>query len=1102
MISGQRIMNRFRFLLPALSLIAGQGLAASDAGFEQSVEPFLKQHCHTCHDAKKAKAGFRSDHLSADLAVPRMVDHWKEVFDRINAGEMPPEDERRPDPKLQTAVVEWINAKLREADLAAKNAGGQSPMRRLNRDEYANTVRDLLHLDENFVRPLIEDLPGDGKAEGFDRLGVGLFFDQTQMERALLVAEKIAAKAIVDGGPPRMEEIVWEAEKNADNPKTKVSYAELSGVKDKMVPAGPAALEKKGDGVIWSHGHELWRGKENTVWKGMSWLVPNLDSLVKSDGYYRVRVMGGADQGARGEPVRIRFEYLRNTPVSTDFEITITAPMKKPAVAEKMVFLRAGDDGMKHTLVPMWNPVYDLIKSNPVKDKHFASVNGTRSRIEKAIAEKKPEAEIAALREELAKHMAEAAKFDGPVEIYHPDRDPKSAPRLFVDWIKVDGPYPTEDLPKAQEEVTKIIVEAEQSPRNRSEGVTNGKNQGEPLGRVLKPDGIDLVQGWPTYEPETAEFGAVEQCKLDDLVTRDGYYRVRIFAKVDKRGGNEGRFLLEYAKGTPIQLRVERPVEPTGVTEHTVFLRAGEPGMKRVLRVLWTDTRKAIIAEPVRDKLVIRSKQLTKEIQTGIAAKQEVSVFQTELAKVKEDLASLKTPERIWNPALDRTQFPVLHFDKVEIEGPIESEWPPKSHQALFFAGDARSDEAYVREIFARFLPRAYRRPVSGEEVESLAAEVWEAVRSKRMTFTQAVRQGLARVLCSSGFWFLERDAPSAPAYALASRLSYFLWSTMPDDELLSLAASGKLVDNTVLGAQVDRMLKDPRISQLVRNFGGQWLGVREFGSDEPAKDYKDYDAALKEAGRGEAYAFFAEVLRQNLPVTTFIDSDFAVLNERLAKHYGIEGVSGPEFRRVPLKPEHHRGGVLGMAGLLTYLADGTRTLPMRRGTWVLANFFNDPPGNPPANAGEIQPNTAGQNLTVRERLQRHRDEETCASCHAKLDPYGLALENYDAIGAWRDRANGEGFKGKNVPVIDASGTFPDGRSFQTIEEYKALLLDQKDAFARCLAIKMLTYALCRPVGYTDHGTVDALVAGLKQNEYRIQALVKGIILSPSFQTK
>ena len=836
--------------LPALLLLAASAHAASDPAFDQQVAPFLKQHCFACHDAKKAKAGFRIDRLGADLAAPRMIDHWKEVLDRMNAGEMPPKKEPRPDIRQQTAVAGWINAKLREADLAAKNAGGQTPMRRLNRDEYANTIRDLLHFDEKFVRPLVEDLPGDGKAEGFDRLGIGLFFDQTQMERALLVAEKIAAKAIVE----------------------------------------------------------------------------------------------------------------------------------------------------------------------------------------------------------------------------------------------------TKDVKTA-----KVVLAAKDSPRNREDRKKGGD---EPQGRTLMPDGLHLVQGFPSNDKDLEKYGKVIDVDVSNLIKQDGYYRVRVSAKVDKRGGSEGTFMLAYAMKTQLQTRVEIAVDPRGVTEHTFFLRAGEPGMKRVLKLLWTDTRKAIIMDPQRDKFHIQRLGLMKDIQQRIAEKQDVSALKKKLAEVQAEEAALTTPERIWNPGFDHNKLPVLLLDRIEVEGPIESEWPPKSHKTLFFAGDGRADETYAREIFARFLPRAYRRPITAAEVDKIVAIVRDAMKARRMSFTDAMRLGLARVLSSPGFWFIERESKPAPAYALASRLSYFLWSTMPDDELFALATSGKLADKAVLSAQVDRLLKDPRSEQFVRNFGGQWLGVREFGSMEPAKDYKDYDAALKAAGRQEAYAFFSEVLRHDLPVTSFIDSDFAVINERLARHYGIEGVSGREFRRVSLKPEHHRGGVLGMAGLLTYLADGTRTLPMRRGTWVLANLFNDPPGNPPANAGEIQPNTGGANLTVRERLEKHRSDETCASCHVKLDPYGLALENYDAIGAWRERANGEGFKGKNAPVIDASGTFPNGKTFKTLDQYKALLLEQKDKLARCLATKMLTYALSRPVGYTDHETVDSLVAELRRRDYRMQTLVKGIVLSPAFQTK
>jgi hypothetical protein len=338
--------------------------------------------------------------------------------------------------------------------------------------------------------------------------------------------------------------------------------------------------------------------------------------------------------------------------------------------------------------------------------------------------------------------------------------------------------------------------------------------------------------------------------------------------------------------------------------------------------------------------------------------------------------------------------------------------------------------------------------------------------------------------------------------YELASRLSYFLWSTMPDDELSALAASGKLHEPGMLSAQVKRMLGDPKSQEFVQNFGGQWLAVRDYGSVQPAAEYTNYDKPLERATREEPYAFLGEVLGKNLPITSFLDSDFLVINERLAKHYGIDGVKGPEFRRVAIRPEHHRGGVLGMAGLMTYLADGTRTLPMHRANWILRELFNDPPNNPPPNAGEIQPNTSGKNLTVRQRIELHRHDEICASCHFKLDPYGLALENYDAVGAWREHFNGEGFRGSTGPLLDVSGTFPDGRKFTTLEEYKAGLMAQKDKFARAFSVKLLTYALGRAVGYTDREMIEGLVVALKKNDYRIQSLVEAIVMSEPFQTK
>ena len=443
------------------------------------------------------------------------------------------------------------------------------------------------------------------------------------------------------------------------------------------------------------------------------------------------------------------------------------------------------------------------------------------------------------------------------------------------------------------------------------------------------------------------------------------------------------------------------------------------------------------------------------------------------------------------------------------MEGPLPKEWPPASHVVLGLDDKTPADEAGLRMIFSRLLPRAYRRIVETEEVDRLVNIAAKAMSDEKLDFKAALGLGLQTMLVSPGFVFLQEPRASGESAArplndheLACRLSYFLWSSLPDDELFAIAAKGNLRDTATLRAQVTRMLADPKSRSFVENFAGQWLDVELFGSVEPAKEYKDYDAKLKSSEREEPLAFFQQVLIENLPVTNFLDSQFIVVNERLARHYGIDGVTGDAFQKVALRPEQHRGGVLGMAGLMTLLSDGTRTLPVRRGAWVLEKLLNDPPPPPPPNAGEIQPNTTGARLTVRERLAKHRSEPNCASCHVKLDSYGLALENYDAIGRWREQQNGEGISGPKAPKIDPSGALKSGREFSDLVGYKAALLAEKEKFIRAFSEKLLTYALGRPVGYVDNATLEQITTTAVKSDHRLQDLIQAVVSSEPFLTK
>jgi hypothetical protein len=325
----------------------------------------------------------------------------------------------------------------------------------------------------------------------------------------------------------------------------------------------------------------------------------------------------------------------------------------------------------------------------------------------------------------------------------------------------------------------------------------------------------------------------------------------------------------------------------------------------------------------------------------------------------------------------------------------------------------------------------------------------------------------------------------------------------MPDDALFELADAGKLRDPAVLAGQVDRMLADPKSAALVQGFGAQWLRTDEFRNFKPDEYiYKEYNDKLGAAMVGQTLAFFEHVLRNDLPVSTFLDSDFTLANATLAKFYGIPGVTGDAFSVVKLPPDSPRGGLLGQAGVMLRGSDGNRTKPVTRGVYVREVLFNDPPDPPPPNVGEIEPNVEGKKLTVRDRLLQHQKIEACASCHRGIDPYGLALENFNVIGAWRDRQDGEDFRGGDGPPIDATGKLPNGKSFADYKEFKLRLVEQKDRFRRALAEKMFTYAAGRAPEAADRGTIDRCTGAMTAGPDTLHTLIKTIVASEAFQTK
>jgi hypothetical protein len=885
--------------------VAGPLSAESQKAYDTKVRPFLQAHCFKCHDAKVTRAGFRIDTLGIDFLAGKTADHWKEIYDHIGAGEMPPRKEPRPDAKQATEVTDWIIQELRNAEERAKNSSGRIPTRRLNRTEYANTLASLFYLDDNYARGLEDDLPMDGKVGGFDRGGAGLFIDESQLATYLETADLVLDREVFGPRPKQVQAkyLVRDARRGKDGCLSVSTW--LSGHQNAGKPGAQRRIPLGASSVDWKKGGAEFLQK--TAEEGQedpegSLAVPDgywyryADPFSTSnfqDGWYRLKFRAGAFKGTGSsavDDVKISFRYAQNTAIEVTETVVIDAPLDKPRDFEMKVFLRAGSPQLQRSYRLTWNGMPGVVIRNPVL------------------------------------HQLE---------------------REWYDKFKFHN----------------------------------------------------LLQRLTAQKRPPAEIDEAKQ-KIEEF---HNYYHKSV-----------------------MELKVAR----------------------------------------------------------------------------------------VYNPKVDLQVIPRLWIESFEIEGPITT-WPTRGRTELFFAGEERKiDKQYLRDIFARFLPRAYRRPVEPKELDDLVAWVLKTQEANGLSGSEAVKEGVKAVLCSPDFLLIREPTGTSSKprkltdHELASRLSYFLWSTMPDAELFALAAANKLHEPKALHAQVRRMLADPKGTGLVRNFAGQWLKVHDFSSvPVDRRQYPAYDDELRKSSMREPYEFFKEVLRDDRSILNFVDSDFLVVDERLATHYGIAGVKGNAFRKVAIRPEHRRGGVLGMAGVLTFLSDGTRTLPVRRAAYVLDTLWNAPPPPPPPSAGELP--RVGRNLTVRQRLEQHRSSPICASCHARIDPFGMALENYDAIGTWRERQNGERLKGDlSSPALDVSGVLPGGRPFKSLQEFKQALLAEKERFVRGFVEKLLTYALGRPVGATDRETIAEIIkavepeAGTDEEKYRLQSLIQAIVSSQVFRMK
>ena len=441
---------------------------------------------------------------------------------------------------------------------------------------------------------------------------------------------------------------------------------------------------------------------------------------------------------------------------------------------------------------------------------------------------------------------------------------------------------------------------------------------------------------------------------------------------------------------------------------------------------------------------------------------------------------------------------------QVSIVGPFEPGEAGLTHSRRLIFGDLDPQKNTSRDdakkIIKRLAKRAFRRPVSDSDLET-PMRFFDAAMEED-GFESGIESALASLLVNPNFLFkIETDRETESAtfpisdVELASRLSFFLWSSIPDEELLNLAIENRLSEPAVLTEQVNRMLADERSDSLVENFASQWLYLRNLESITPnLRTFPDFDDNLRQAFRLETEHFFKDVMRSDRSVLDLVRSDHTFLNERLATHYDIPEVIGSEFRKVKLPNESRRGGILRHGSILMVTSYATRTSPTIRGNWILENIWGTPAPPPPPNVPNLKENTTLDVSSLRERLAKHRADPTCASCHDRMDPIGFSLENYDAVGRWRE------FEG--VLDIDSAGMFPDGSKIDSIDDLEDAIMKRPKMFVRTLTEKLMTFALGRSIEPFDGPAIRSIEQSAAKDDYRFSSIVKGIVLSAPFRLR
>jgi len=1143
------------FLFPLSSVNAAEN--APKARLPEKHRAFLKTHCFDCHDSETREGKVDLEELSLSITTIEQAEVWQKVLGALNAGEMPPKDSEQPGNTEKAEFLDDLAQTMVTARRVLSDSGGKITMRRLNRREYQNTIEHLLG-----VKVDVSSLPADGGAGNFDTVGSAQFISSDQIEQYLKIGRSAIDEAFERQATRKQPSQVFRVEpestvnvKNLEIIKNlEKTYQERwlpwkEGV-DKAVEAPEnreivAALRKKhpdydSNPTLKYQKAGLLKGAPDPRDYGGSDPINAVAALYSPYRRYHSYMKHYAEL-----PHNDRGAYLKLSRGIQRFDVR-PDPNDVPPGAYKLrirVGAVKGSDPSRH-FIEIGHPqkpggtspgFAKLLSTQPIsgaiENPEIIEVNveiGPSTPREVGIQERQPKS-AKILRQEFDRHKQKNG-YGTP-------------PAIWVDWIELEGPITDAAVTKST--IVRVEPEKTINPDNEKE-IAQAKEQQERFRQWKK--GVDEAAKTPENQaiiaeirktnrlidhpnrfytfadrlkgtPDPSDFGFLDSAKAAaaDPSRSRSLALHKHYASLPHR--DRGAYLkLAHGTGRVIVSPKEVKLAPGSyVMRVRVGAVKGTPAERRFIQV----------GHPQRQiesrNRGLEGRAISTHQVTGTLEKPEIIEIPLEVTSntIREFAVQEKQPNNgnlkalwdahnRWKKENGYGHPPAIWIDWVELEGPLGKASGQSAPAGSWSHHDADLEEIpQARKILEQFAQQAFRGVSAESEFIDRLVKIFQTRRAEGDSFNEAIRTPLSVILASPGFLYLyepgdESQRRQLNDRELAVRLSYFLWSGPPDAELLKLAEQNKLHLPETLRQQVDRLIADPRSDEFVAGFVHQWLDMERLDLFQfDVNLHRDFDEGTRAATREEVYQSFAHLLRDSKEgrIGKLLKSEYVFVNGLLATYYGIEGVTGDEFRKIKLPADSPRGGLLGMAAIHAMGSDGIDSSPVERGAWVLRHLLNDPPPPAPPNVPQIS-RLKEQVLTTRERLLAHQEEAQCASCHRKIDPIGLGLENWGAAGKWRtEDSDGSGRREKTW-TIEASGAFHKGPAFGDYNELRDLIAQREEDFAGGFTEHLIEYALGRPFGFTDEDLATSVIDSAKKRQFTLSEFIHALVQSDVFRTK